>query len=348
MRVVFALCEDAHMKTCRLKSASPPDIIHDGGAVSLPPESEDCMLYLHKARRRTNIRRSTGEAVFDFVIYLMMTLALLVVAYPLYFVVIASFSDPDMVNRGKVILWVKDFNVRGYARILQDGELWTAYLNTIIYTVCGTLLSVTATMALGYPLSREHFSGRRVIMVLVLITMYFSGGMIPTYLLIKGMNLRNTRTIMVILGMVSAYNVIISRTFLQSNISEDLEAAASIDGCGQVRFFFQMVLPLSKAVISVLTLYYGIAKWNDYMNPLLYIDDPGKRPLALALRDILIVANGGISFDTMDPMEAEERLKVSESVKYGVMIVSTVPVLCLYPFLQKYFAKGAMIGSVKG
>ena len=297
---------------------------------------------------RQTIRRSPGDVVFDVIIYIILTCMLAVVAYPLYFIVIASFSEPDFVNRGQVVFTIKGFTVSGYNRILQDAELWMSYLNTIIYTFSGTFLAVMTTMALAYPLSRKNFSGRSFLMIFLLITMYLNGGMIPNYLLVSSLGLRDTRTVLIVLGIISVYNVIVARTFLEANISVDLEAAAAIDGCGQIRFFFQNVLPLSKAVISVLVLYYGVARWNDFMNALIYVDDVSKQPLALKLREILISTSASVSFDTQDPLEAEERLRIAESVKYGVMIVSTVPVLCLYPFLQKYFAKGAMIGSVKG
>ena len=200
---------------------------------------------------------------------------------------------------------------------------------------------------MAYPLSRSKFSGRNVIMLILMITMYFSGGMIPSYILISKLNLRNTTFLMVILGCVSVYNIIVTRTFLKSNISDDLEAAASIDGCGSIQFFVRIVLPLSKAIMAVLVLYYGVGKWNDYMNPMIYLDDEERYPLALKLREILLVATSGINYDTLDPTELEKRIQIAESMRYGVMIVSTIPVLCLYPFLQKYFVKGVMIGSVK-
>ncbi len=295
----------------------------------------------------SKIKRNRGDLLFDIFIYIFLGLLFLIVAYPLYFVILASFSEPGMVNRGEVVFWIRGFNVEGYKRILQDNTIWRSYLNTIIYTGMGTAVSVMVTMMLAYPLSRSRFSGRNVIMVMLLITMYFSGGMIPNYLLVTKLHLRNTIFLMVILGAVNVYNVIVARTFLKTNISEDLEAAAAIDGCSTIPFFTRIVLPLSKAIMSVLVLYYGVSKWNDYMNPLIYLDDVEKYPLALKLREILLVANSNINYDALDPMEAEKKLLIAESIKYGVMIVSTVPVLCLYPFLQKYFVKGVMIGSVK-
>lgn len=296
---------------------------------------------------KSKIKRSKEDLIFDVFIYILLGIFLLIVAYPLYFVVLASFSEVGMVNRGEVVFWVKGFNVEGYKKIFSDVTIWRSYLNTIIYVGFGTALSVIVTMMLAYPLSRSKFSGRNVIMLILMITMYFSGGMIPSYILISNLKLRNTVFLMIILGCISVYNVIVARTFLKSNISDDLEAAASIDGCGAIQFFIRMVLPLSKAIMAVLVLYYGVGKWNDFMNPMIYLDDVEKIPLALKLRELLMVANSGIEFDKLDPVELDRRLQIAESMKYGVMIVSTIPVLCLYPFLQKYFVKGVMIGSVK-
>ena len=296
---------------------------------------------------KSNIKRSKEDLVFDIFIYIFLGALLLIVAYPLYFVVLASFSDVGMVNRGEVVLWFKGFNVEGYKKILSDNTIWRSYLNTLIYVGVGTSLSVIVTMMIAYPLSRSRFSGRNIIMFLLMITMYFSGGMIPSYILITKLGLRNTTLLMIILGCVSVYNIIVTRTFLKSNISDDLEAAASIDGCGSIQFFISIVLPLSKAIMAVLVLYYGVGKWNDYMQPMIYLDDEERFPLALKLREILLVANSSIDYDALDPVELERRIQIAESMKYGVMIVSTIPVLCLYPFLQKYFVKGVMIGSVK-
>lgn len=210
----------------------------------------------------------------------------------------------------------------------------------------GTALSVFTTLMIAYPLSRPEFAARKVVMVILMITMYFSGGMIPACIMITKLGLFNTRFYMILHGMVSVYNIIVARSFLSMNIPRNLQEAAAIDGCSPIYFFFKMVLPLSKAIISVLVLYYGVAKWNDYMTGLIYLSDESQYPLALVLKEILVQQNSLVSYEQGDPMEMMERMKVAEFMKYGVMIVSTVPVLCLYPFLQKYFVKGVMIGSV--
>lgn len=293
------------------------------------------------------IKRSREDVIFDTVTTILLLLVFVIVAYPLFFVLIASVSDPYKVLNGEVMLFPKGFNLDAYKRIFQDNTIWRGYWNTILYTVVGTALNVALTMTLAFPLSRKYFSGRKVITAILLITMYFSGGMIPTYLLVKSMGLRDTFWVMIFLGSVSAYNVIIARTFLESNISGELEEAAAIDGCSKGRFFFSMVLPLSKAIIAVLVLYYAVAHWNDYMKGLLYLDSAERYPLQLVIRSILIQTQM-VANDAADIADIDARMKLAEAMKYGVIIVSCVPTLILYPFVQKHFVKGVMIGSVKG
>lgn len=293
------------------------------------------------------IKRSREDLIFDIVIYLVLGFSFLVVAYPLYFLVIASISDPYAVLNGDVIFYPLHITFDGYQRIFRDHSIWNGYMNTIIYTVVGTILNVALTIMIAYPLSRKYFSGRKIIMWFLMITMYFNGGLIPTYLLVKSMGLRNNWMIMVILGAVSIYNIIITRSFLESNIHEELEQAASIDGCSQFVFFIKMVLPLSKAIIAVLVLYYGVSHWNDFMRALIYLSDQKKYPLQLILRTILIQTQMSANM-TDDIQELEQQMRAAESIKYGVIIVSSLPVLVIYPFLQRYFIQGVMIGSIKG
>ena len=240
-----------------------------------------------------------------------------------------------------------DITVEGYKRIFQDVRIWTGYKNTFLYTIVGTFINITLTMMIAYPLSRKDFSGRRFLMIFLLITMYFNGGLIPTYLVVKNLHLNDNWWVMVILGAVSVYNVIIARTFLQNTIPEELYEAASIDGCSHFLFFIKMVLPLSKAIIAVLTLYYGIGHWNEFMRALIYLRDEKLYPLQIILRSILVQ---NMSQDPMmgDVEDAVEMARIGELIKYGVIIVASVPVLLLYPLLQKYFVQGVMIGSVKG
>lgn len=302
---------------------------------------------MFKKSEKTVVKRSKEDLIFDLLNYIVLGAFLLIVLYPLYFIIIASFSDPSRVLSGDVILLPKDLDFSGYQKIFSDTSIWQGYYNTFVYTILGTVLNVVLTMGIGYPLSRNYFSGKKPIMIFLMITMYFGGGMVPTYLLVKDMGLRNTTTIMIVMGAVSVFNVIITRSFLEANIPTELEEAASIDGCSQFKFFFRMVLPLSGSIIAVLILYYGIWHWNDYMTGLIYLDDGEKYPLQLIIRSLLIQtqmeANDVASIESLS-----QRLKVAESIKYGVIIISSLPVLVLYPFLQKHFTKGVLVGAVKG
>lgn len=292
-------------------------------------------------------KRSKEDLVFDIVNVVILCLVFIIVAYPLYFVVIASISDPYAVLNGDVLLLPKGLNIDSYKKIFEDSQIWKGYGNSIAYTFVGTLLNVALTMTIAYPLSRKYFSGRKTITTILLITMYFSGGMIPTYLLVKNLGLRYTFGVMVLLGAVSVYNVIIARTFLESNIPGELEEAAEIDGCSKIKFFFSMVLPLSKAIIAVLVLYYAVAHWNDYMRGLIYLNSADRYPLQLVIRSILVQTQMAVQ-DTTDVADIDARMKLAEAMKYGVIIVSTLPTLVMYPFVQKHFVKGVMIGSIKG
>lgn len=293
------------------------------------------------------MKRSKDDLIFDIINTIILCLVFLIVAYPLYFVVIASVSDPYAVLNGEVLFLPQGLNVDAYTKIFADKQLWKGYANTIAYTGVGTILNVALTMTIAYPLSRRYFSGRGTITTILLITMYFSGGMIPTYLLVRSLGLRDTFGVMVLLGAVSVYNVIIARTFLESTITDDLEEAAEIDGCSKIRFFFSMVIPLSKAIIAVLVLYYAVAHWNDYMRGLIYLNTADKYPLQLVIRSILIQTQMSIQ-DSTDVADIDARMKLAEAMKYGVIIISTLPTLVLYPFIQKHFVKGVMIGSLKG
>lgn len=300
-----------------------------------------------KHGHKTKVRRSRENIIFDWLNYILLGAFLIIIIYPLYFVVIASISDPSRVLNGEVIWLPKNITFVGYQKVFADAAIWNGYANTIFYTVCSTALSVIVTMAIGYPLSRRYFSGRRAVTIFLMITMYFSGGMVPTYLLVRSMGLRDTRLIMILMGSVSVFNVIITRSFLESNIPTELEEAAFMDGCSPIKFFIQMVLPLSGSIIAVLVLYYGIWRWNDYMTGLIYLSDSDKYPLQLVIRSLLIQTQMEAS-DTASIESLSDRLKTAESVKYGVVIVSSLPVLVLYPFLQKHFTKGVLVGAVKG
>lgn len=302
------------------------------------------MANLARLRKTKFGAQSASDKIFDVVNYFILTLIALLVLYPLYFVVIASFSDPVAINAGKITFWPIGFNTKGYQKIFEDQKIWRSYYNTIFYTVTGTTLNIILTMLLAYPLSRQNFFLRRPLTAFIMFTMYFQGGMIPTYLWINDLHLYNTPWVMILLPAINVFNVIIATTNIKSNIPDELYEAASIDGCSQFRFFIKMVVPLSKAIIVVLILYYGVAHWNEFMNGLIYLRDEGLYTLQLTLRSILLRNQVSALGDEDSVMEQQ---KAAELLKYGIIIVSTLPVLVIYPFLQKHFEQGVMIGSLK-
>ncbi len=296
--------------------------------------------------KQTPVMRCRADRIFDAINTVFMLLALLITAYPLYFVVIASISEPDLVNAGKVLLFSKGYTLGGYERIFSIPKIWIGYRNTLLYTAVGVAISLICTLCGGFALSRKNMPFCGALMAMCTFTMFFSGGMIPTYLLVKRLNIIDTIWAMTLPGAVSVWNLIIARTFFQNTISEELVDAAQLDGCGQIRFFTCIAIPLTKALIAILALYYMVAIWNSYFDGLIYLKNTSKHPLQLILREILIMDQ---STDmTGDVWDAIERAKLAQLIKYGVIIVSALPLLSVYPFVQKFFIKGVMIGSLKG
>lgn len=292
-------------------------------------------------------RKYKSDYVFSICNILIMTIILIVVAYPLYFVIIASISSPSQVAMGNIILYPKDISFSGYREIFRNQEIWLGYANSLFYTIFGTILNISLTMTTAYVLTRKDLPGRKIFTMFIMLTMFFSGGLIPTYLTVKSYNLLNTYRILILLGAISVYNTIIARTFIQSNIPHELFEAARSDGCSDFRYFFQIVLPLSKAIIAVLVVYYAVGHWNQYFNALIYVSNRNKQPLQVFLREILI-QNSYTDELQHATDNASDSIMVAESMKYGVIIIASIPVMVLYPFVQKYFMKGVMIGSIKG
>jgi putative aldouronate transport system permease protein len=296
--------------------------------------------------KKFGIRRSIGDLVFDTVNAILMILVCVIIAYPLYFVIIASFTDPNVVNQGRVLLYpVKPF-LGGYERILAYPPLWRGYFNTIVYTVVGTVISIAVTVPCAYSLSRRDMAGRRPIMFLFTFTMFFSGGIIPLFLVIQQLNIYNTIWAMVLPGAVSVYNLIVCRSFFDTSIPKELLEASRLDGCTDFGFFFKIVLPVSSTIIAVMILFYATAMWNQFMNALMFLADQKNMPLQVILRNLILVNKANTL--TTDASEVIMRQKLAEQLKYAVIVVSALPLLMAYPFLQKYFAKGVMIGAVKG
>jgi putative aldouronate transport system permease protein len=298
------------------------------------------------------IKESPGDRVFNLLNLLVLTIVLVIVLFPLIHIVAASVSDPDYVSTGKVLLFPRGFNIEGYKKVFQYKDIMIGYRNTIFYTIVGTLVNLAVTLPAAYALSKKRLMGRNGLMFFMAFTMYFSGGMIPTYILIRDLNLLNTYAVLVVSGAVNTTNLIICRTFFTSSIPSELEEAAMIDGCSTTRTFLTIVLPLSKALLGVMVLYYGIGHWNSYFNALIYLTDRSKVPLQLVLREILIeqemasqmLESGAAVSDDLRKMQ----MKLASLIKYSAIVVSSLPVLIVYPFLQKYFEKGVMLGSLKG
>jgi len=284
---------------------------------------------------------------FDVVIYGIGVLLLIIVGYPLILVLSNSFSSPEMVASGKVLLLPKGFTLEGYKAVFKDKQLLIGYANTIFYTVVKTALSLAVTLPAGYALTKSKLPGRNIFMTLFMVSMYFSGGLIPTFLQVQKYGLYNTRTAIVVLGVFSTYNCIICRSFFAAMPTE-LEEAAKIDGCSPMGIFFKIVLPLSKALIGVMVLYVAVGQWNAYMDCLIYIQDDSMQSLQVILRRILLLAQNAMN-NASEGGEYAAMLADREAlIRYSAMVVSSVPLLVVYPFLQKYFDKGVMIGSVKG
>lgn len=300
------------------------------------------------APKNTAIRMTAGDRVFDTFIIILLGFIALLIFYPLWYVLIASVMDPNIVNSGRILIFPGpgEWFTGGYERIVTYSRIWVGYKNTIIYTVLGTAISLVLTIPTGYVLSRKDMTGNRVITLLFSFTMFFQGGMIPTYLMIKNMGMLDTIWSIVLPTGISVWNLIICRTFFQSNLPNELLEAAHIDGCSDFRFFFQMAIPLSSTIIAVMVLFYATAMWNSYFQAMLYLSDTDKQPLQIVLRDLILINQ--VNNMVQDASEVVWRQKLADQLKYAVIIAAALPLLIAYPFVQKYFAKGVMIGAIKG
>ena len=302
--------------------------------------------------KKKMIKESKTDKLFMVFVYLFLSAALIAVLYPLIYIISASISDPQLVNSGKMYLLPKGITFEGYQTILENTGIWRGYLNTIYYTVLGTSINLLVTLPCAYALSRVDFYGRKLFMNFMLVTMFLSGGLIPSYLLIKNLGMFNTVWAMVIPNAASVYNIVVTRTFFQSAIPREMEEAAIIDSCSNFKLFMRIILPLSMPIVAVMALFYGVGHWNSYFNALIYLSDKASYPLQMVLREILVLqdlsstASGTVSSSVAELIYSKQQLV--QVIKYGVMLVSTLPVIIAYPFLQKYFVKGVMVGSLKG
>lgn len=298
-----------------------------------------------EAAKKIHMTRS--DRIADAINITLLCAILALVLYPLYFMLIASFSSVQAVYAGEVILLPSDITLRGYQKIFADTSIWVGYAHSILYTVVGTLVNVVMTVPIAFALSRKELPGCKFYMKAFVFTMYFYGGIVPTYLVVRELKLLDTMWALVLPTAVATYNLIIARSFFLSSIPEDLREAAFLDGCGYMRFFGSIVLPLSKAIIAVMALFYGAAHWNDYFQAMIYLNTPQKYPLQLILRSILINSQMAAEMEE-DATTVADSTELVDLLKYGCVIVSSVPMLAIYPFIQKYFVTGVMIGAVKG
>ena len=297
------------------------------------------------------VKRARGDVIYDTVIFIILTFIFLVVAYPLYFVIISSISDPIEVSAGKVTLAPVGFTLDGYKEVFKTKTVMRGFLNSLIITIMGTSINLLVTIPTSYALSRPDFTLKRPITLFYILTMFVSGGMMPTYIIVRSTGILNTWWSLILPGCLGVYNMIVGRTFFKTNIPIELMEAAKLDGCGNTKFFIYVVLPLSGAITAILCLYYGVGHWNSYFSALIYIQKRELWPLQLELRNILVMNTSVATKQVMTEAELLEKKRLDalkEMMKYSLIIISSIPVLIIYPFVQKHFVKGVMIGSVKG
>ena len=298
-------------------------------------------------KTKTVRRQMSSDKVLEIVLSIVLVITGIIVAYPLVNIFSSSFSSTEAVMSGKVWLFPVDFNLEGYEAVFRNNDIWIGYRNSLFYMVFGTIINIVMTLLAAYPLSRSDMPGQGPIMLLFTFTMIFNGGMIPTYILVKDLGMLNTIWAMLLPGAIGIHNLIITRTFIMNTIPKEMLEAAKIDGCSDIQYFTKMVLPLSGSVIAVITLYYAVGHWNSYMDAFMYLSDKNLYPLQIFLRDILV--NSKIDSELIVNEFGEiPNQGLAELLKYSLIVVATIPVMIIYPFVQKHFVKGVMIGAVKG
>ena len=289
-------------------------------------------------------RHFDSDFIFNIVVHVIMIAIIIVMAYPLILVVSSSFSNPKYAMQGEIVLLPKEFTVKAYEDVFHHSRLLTGFKNSVFYTISATAVNLFLTICAAYPLSRKDLAGRKIIFGFILFTMFFSGGMIPLFLVVKGLKLINTAWAIILPTAINTYNLIIMRTYFESSIPDGLLDSAKIDGCSDIRFLVQIVLPLSIPIICIMLMYYGVEHWNEFYAPLIYLSDRQMHPLQLVLREILMTASAAMS----DAAGLTEQMYEVEGIKYATIVVSSIPLIIAYPFMQRYFQKGVMIGAIKG
>ena len=306
----------------------------------------DEILTEKELRQKNKIRESKVDLVYYIIVGIILALLVLIVVYPIYYILIASISDPDAVLNGEVWLYPVRLTVNGYGKLFQDVSIWRGYGNTILYTVLGTAFNIVLTIPAGWALSRDYLPFRKIIMPILIITMFFGGGLIPYYLVCGALGLVENPIILIIGGGVSVYNVFMCKSYFQTNIPKEVIEASEIDGSGEIRVFFDIVLPLSKSIISVMILFYAVGHWNNYVDALIFITNENYWPLQVVLREILVVAETAAA-GSGDTASIQEKQKLANQIKYASIIVSSLPIIILYPFIEKHFDQGILVGSFK-
>ena len=301
----------------------------------------------NKKQTVKKVNLGTSDKVFNTSVTILVTVWMLIILYPLIYVVSSSFSSGDAVTSGRVLLWPVDFSWTGYKLVFQNKLVWSGYLNTIFYTIMCTLINLVYTILVAFVLARKEFQGRGIVTFLYLVTMWFSGGMIPKYILVSSLGMTNTRWGFVLMTGMGVSNMVIMRTYFQSSIPGEMLEAAKVDGCTDFRYLLQIAIPLAKPVIAVITLYYMVGNWNDYFGPLIYLRKTELQPLPLILRGILNASKVDTSQMT-DPSAAAQLANAADTMKYALIVISTAPMLVLFSTVQKFFDKGVMMGSLKG
>lgn len=296
----------------------------------------------------TSIKRTAGEKWLDAVLFALVALITLLLLYPLLFVVFASLSDPRKIWDSPLLLFPQGFNLQSYAIVFENKDIWSGYGNTLLYTIVGTCINIVMTVLGAYPLSRKRFFGKGLFTFLFTFTMFFGGGLIPTYLVNKQLGIVNSMWVLVLPGAISAYNLIIMRTYFQTRIPDELEESAYVDGCNDYQLLYKIVLPLSMPIIAVMILFYGVGHWNSYFDAMIYLKDRAKYPLQLILREILIQNDMKEMVGIAVSGEYADQMIMREGLKYSVVVLSSLPLLILYPLLSRFFEKGIMVGAIKG
>lgn len=328
-----------------LSEIEAADIDHKIGALERQRLADINVAY-DKYAPKKRVKLPVSDVIYYTIVYVIMALLLIIILYPVIYILSSSFSSPKMVSTGRIVFFPREIGLEGYKAVFKDKNVWIGYRNTLLYTFIGTAVNVVMTVICAYPLARKSMPFRGFFTFMFTFTMLFSGGLIPTYIIMKYLGLINNPLVMILPGAITVHNLIVARSFMQSSIPGELLEAAQIDGCSDFKYFFSCILPLSGSNIAVITLYYAVGHWNAYFNAFIYLTSRNLFPLQVFLREILLLSQ--VDQDTLSDADGAVQQGLSDVVKFSLIVVATVPILCLYPFVQRFFTKGVMVGSLKG